>query len=678
MGTMKPLPDTTAHLIPPQWPTYVQVTLPVLIVVLVALIPRTVSLNDFFTFDEAYHWIGRTERFFFALIEQSWAETRQTGHPGVTLMWLGSLGLALEHATEARGWYAGATQLDHLTWMRLPSALLHSLLVATSFVLLRRLVQPTTALIAVLLWATCPFLIAHARLLHLDALLTDFVSFSLLCLLIACRTPQRLRWLAISGGFAGLALLTKGPALIELPAAGLLLLWHIPVAGTGQRLRSAVSGYMVWLAAALLVVVLCWPALWITPGLALERYIEKIIFEGGNPFVKAQFFFGRTVTDPGPLFYPVASLFRMTPVTTLGLLMLPLALRRAVADRSCLLALAAFVLFWALIMTSGPKKFDRYLLPVWPSLLVLAAAGWAALFSWLRQIVARRYPAHIAQASTVIGMLLLVAATIQPLIIYHPYYLGYYNPLSGGGAAAQHILLIGWGEGNDQIGAYLRSRTDIEQGHILTTDTRLLRPFVPVPVTHITQLGEVPANYVVFDRASIQRNTYPALYEQVQQTEPLHNFTLHGIDYAEIYQVPRPFDKPVVAQFGDALRLHGITVTRQPEAITVTPSWDVRHSPAADYWVFLHLVDAQGQVVAQTDTPPGGADTPPTSGWERGQQIAVPLPLVLPDLPPGEYRLLMGLYDVASGERVPLTEGQTADPTLAGEHALLLEQLWVP
>jgi hypothetical protein len=157
---------------------------------------------------------------------------------------------------------------------------------------------------------------------------------------------------------------------------------------------------------------------------------------------------------------------------------------------------------------------------------------------------------------------------------------------------------------------------------------------------------------------------------------------MYGIDYAEIYQMPRPFETPVAAQFGDTLQLHGITLKQQPGLLTVTPAWGVRGAPATDYWVFLHLVDEQGRVVAQTDVPPGGADAPPTSAWERGQQIAVPLPLPLPgdldDLPPGEYRLIMGLYDVVSGERVPLTEGQPADSATAGAHALLLDRVRVP
>jgi hypothetical protein len=46
----------------------------------------------------------------------------------------------------------------------------------------------------------------------------------------------------------------------------------------------------------------------------------------------------------------------------------------------------------------------------------------------------------------------------------------------------------------------------------------------------------------------------------------------------------------------------------------------------------------------------------PTSAWLPGQQAAVPLPLSLPpDLPAGEYEVILGLYDADSGERLPVS-----------------------
>jgi uncharacterized membrane protein YhaH (DUF805 family) len=691
----------------------------------IALLPRTLGLADFFTTDEAYHWIVRTERFSAAVAEHRWEATIQTGHPGVTLMWLGSLGLALERAAVAAGWASVTSPLEHLAWLRLPAAVLQALLVPAAYVLLRRLLAPSTAAIAALLWATSPYLIAHARLLHLDALLTAFVTFSLLLLLVATRSQTagreaeathtsrgRRLWLPIlaSGVCAGLALLTKGPALILLPYAGLVMCWLIPADRLGERVRRALLGYGLWLGAAMLVVVLLWPALWVNPERALGEYISEIVSNGGRPNGDGQFFLGRAVADPGPLFYLVADLFRMTPVTTIGLLALPFVRRRppCVAERRVLLALGAFALFWTLVMTLGPKKFDRYVLPTWPALLVLAAAGLTRLFDALREWRTknkeqrtenreqrtkdkeqrtkdkeqrtkdkeeRRGPSAI---SFVLGCLCSVLL-LANLAWYHPYYLSYYNPLLGGGAIAQRALLIGWGEGMDQVGAYLSAQPDIGYGPVLSALGPTLQPFVPVPVKDVTTLDAAPANYAVVYLESIQRGANPAIYARIQQTVPLHRIAIHGIEYATIYQLPKPFERAVAARFGEALHLRGISMARAPGHLIVTPSWDVRARPPGDYLVFLHLLDSAGRRVAQIDVAPGGGDAPPTSAWEPGRQIAVPLPLPLPaDLPAGEYQLVMGLYDVTTGQRLALLEGPPADRARAGPEALLLTTITLP
>ncbi len=743
--------------------------LPFVLVVLLALLPRVTGLDDFLTFDEAYHWIGRTERFAAGVAAGDWAATYQTGHPGVSLMWLGSIGILLERVLQTQDWLAPAspTLLEHLALMRLPVALAHTAAVGAGLLLLRRLVPARVAFFAAVLWACSPFLIAHARLLHMDGLLTDFVMLCLLSILIACGyarctfgqdildrnaavsernaypdsvSPclhgEKLRgvlWLLVAALFAGLALLTKGPALILLPSVGLLLFWLLPASSLWQRLYRSLVSYALWLGGALLVVVALWFALWVEPQQTITRYLAKIYGEGMYPYVKAQFFFGQTVSDPGVFFYPVVLVFRLSPIVLGGLALAPLALRLRCRDVACnsmnrdtsppsppapspikgegepfipllpavgegagdggcpkgqgmgqeqrdvrkgaytvstqwvLPALAAFVLFWLLVMTLGAKKFDRYILPALPPMLVLAAAGWDALLLRVRE--------RVVSIALITGVSIMVLA---PVVRYFPHYLSYYNPAAGGGESAHRVLLTGWGEGYDRVGAYLRSRPDATYAPVLATDTRLLEPFVDVPVLPIDEVGEHIANYAVIDLPSYQRNLYPAPFATIQQQPALHHVMLHGIPYAAIYQLPRPYEQPVGAQFGDWLRLHGVTVMQQPGVVTVTPSWGVVAAPSTiPYRVFVHMVDATGQKVAQADVAPGGTDLPPTSAWQVGQQVSVPLPLPLPaDIAEGEYTLLMGLY-AEDGTRLGLRRGNLAPVSLAGPDALLLGTVMV-
>src|SRR5512144_2515610 len=82
------------------WPTAAIV----LLLGVVALLPRVLGLVDFLTTDEVYNWISRVERFSGAIAGRQWSATLLVGHPGVTLCWLASLGLAAEHYAVEHGW----------------------------------------------------------------------------------------------------------------------------------------------------------------------------------------------------------------------------------------------------------------------------------------------------------------------------------------------------------------------------------------------------------------------------------------------------------------------------------------------------------------------------------------------------------------------------------------------
>ncbi|NNJ10263.1 phospholipid carrier-dependent glycosyltransferase [Chloroflexales bacterium ZM16-3] len=652
----------------------------VALVFLSAMLPRVIGLRDFLTTDEAYHWIVRTERFAAAISEGRWADTILTGHPGVTLMWLGGLGLQLERAALGTGLIGPQDQLGHLAWLRLGPVFAHALLISFGYLLLRRLLPPY-ALIAALLWATSPFLVAHGRLLHLDALLADLCTLTVLSALIACRAARPLPWIVLSGLLCGMALLTKGPALIVLPFVGLTFFVETPRRGVSQRGVSrrfawAVPRYLLWLGVAGLVAMALWPALWAAPGQALGSYLDEIVGNGGRANGDGQFFLGSSNADPGPLFYPLAGIYRLTPLESLGLLLLPLALWRQPDSelRTNALALAAFALFWALVMTTGPKKFDRYILPAWPAIMALSAIGLGALFEAIRQKAK-------GKRQNQRGFYLLPFAfclCFQGLTLawYHPYELSYYNPLLGGGRVAQNLFLIGWGEGMDQVGAWLSARPDIGDGQVLSALPPTLQPFVPVPVQPVSALDSTPANYAVAYRESIQREADPARYGRIQTTAPLGTVTIHGIDYAWIYQLPKPFATPLPARFGEGLRLRGYTLAQEPSRLIITPSWDVAGPVGGDKMLFLHIYNLGGERVAGIDVSPGGGSYPPTSQWQPGQQIAVPLPIGLPaGLPLGTYRITLGIYDPVGGARLPLAEGPPASPAMAGGDALLLGEV---
>jgi hypothetical protein len=99
-------------------------------------------------------------------------------------------------------------------------------------------------------------------------------------------------------------------------------------------------------------------------------------------------------------------------------------------------------------------------------------------------------------------------------------------------------------------------------------------------------------------------------------------------------------------------------------------------APATDYTVFIHVLDAQDQIIAQLDRPPGGG-TSPTSGWQPGQILydtyPVPLPATLTDSQiEGPYRVRMGLYTWPDLIRQPVERDGAAlgDSLIIGEFTI--------
>ncbi|MEI2688783.1 MAG: hypothetical protein V9H69_03355 [Anaerolineae bacterium] len=68
--------------------------------------------------------------------------------------------------------------------------------------------------------------------------------------------------------------------------------------------------------------------------------------------------------------------------------------------------------------------------------------------------------------------------------------------------------------------------------------------------------------------------------------------------------------------------------------------------------VFVHLLDEQGVIVGQSDQEPA-AGSHPTSSWRPGEFIADQHSVrVQEDALLGNARLIVGLYDPATGQRV--------------------------
>lgn len=94
------------------------------------------------------------------------------------------------------------------------------------------------------------------------------------------------------------------------------------------------------------------------------------------------------------------------------------------------------------------------------------------------------------------------------------------------------------------------------------------------------------------------------------------------------------------------------TTAQAGQPLPLTLYWRAVGPTRADLTVFVHLVDAEGQTVAQADGPPAGG-AQPSSGWVPGEIVIDARMIDLPaDLAPGAYRLHVGFYDPATLQRL--------------------------
>ena len=125
---------------------------------------------------------------------------------------------------------------------------------------------------------------------------------------------------------------------------------------------------------------------------------------------------------------------------------------------------------------------------------------------------------------------------------------------------------------------------------------------------------------------------------------------------------PDESDQASVARFGTQgqVRLLAAEIAQQPTEVEVRLTWLGPAPDAGDAVLFVHLYNqSDAPPVAQAaDARPGGGALPP-GNWLPGVRTDT-ITLALPDLPPGEYPLAIGLYDAGSGARLPV-EGDGAD-----------------
>jgi hypothetical protein len=116
-----------------------------------------------------------------------------------------------------------------------------------------------------------------------------------------------------------------------------------------------------------------------------------------------------------------------------------------------------------------------------------------------------------------------------------------------------------------------------------------------------------------------------------------------------------------LASFGGALALMDARLQEDGETLIARLDWRVVTAPEAPLAAFIHVYDAAGALVAQSDGPPGQGLVPQALWWP-GDGLGDERRIDLSSLPPGAYTVVVGVYNMIDSARLAVESGGESLP----------------
>ncbi len=352
-----------------------------------------------------------------------------------------------------------------------------------------------------------------------------------------------------------------------------------------------------------------------------------------------------------------------------------------------LLTVTVFAVLYGALMDAGAKKFDRYVLPVFPIADLLAAVGWVGLarILWSHRLGMRPHMRQLRFVDVSVGrslavLLVLVVGVGQIGAAWsdRPYGFDYYNPLMGGSTAAQQTMMLGWGEGLDQAGDVILDQPGGATSTVRTSANQVTLLYYLPPSVSLGGDGGFPqgvrglvawgtTDYYVSYTLQWQRDFDPIVLHQVAPYPALDTIFIHGVPYARVYAlaaIPPPPDMvatlPCTWQFGDQFTL----LTYNDQSTKLNPDDPNRR----DLDLFFqagatsdHPLDVQVELVprfAGLETINTTTTLEPAAG--TGLLSVASLDLTLPRGTTTDfYSMMVSLRDPDTGRTFPARSGES-------------------
>lgn len=450
---------------------------------LVYLIPRVIGLGfDVINIDYPL-WDNRASNFYIYLKTFNFVETYRTNHPGVTLMWLAGGAMEIfsrlyEHS------FGIAPVINEFSIFPWRSLFIKLILVFSIFILyllavflIDKLFNKKIALLFFLLISLEPFVIAHDRIFHLEGLLTALIFVSILLSMYFWKT-KKLRFLICSAFFASFAFLTKITGIFSFIFFFLTTLVMAKMFSSKKSFKKVILSLLLFTVFFVMFVVIFFPAMWIQPLYTLQRMILGIFSfsETGH----SQYFLGNWTDNPGILFYPIVFLFKSSPFLILWLFILLCfslwhkgILKRtdkiSTSNLKEIILLILFIVFYLIEISLFSKKVPRYILPIYPPLILLVSISIIWAYKKSKAIV-KKY--------IMLFFSLAIFSSIVIICNTYPNFLAYTNPLVGGMKTADYY--IGnkhFGFGLKEIAEYMNEKPYVEEIKLIFDGDGTIGPF---------------------------------------------------------------------------------------------------------------------------------------------------------------------------------------------------------
>ena len=394
-----------------------------------------------------------------------------------------------EHPTVTMLFYGvGAVFEDGYTIERALAVMAGVGTVALVMLIARRLFDNTTAVIAGLLYAVIPPVIAlHKNVSH-EAVVGFTFTAALYAYLCALDRPTTRGWIS-AGVLCGLAVASRVTSGLLVPLTAILFGLHYARTPRPERPRPWKPLALVW-AVAFATFVLVWPYMW-------TGMFTKIghMFSFHGAVGTDEYYFGHFIKQP-PWHYLFVYFAITIPVGLLAAVAIGLGRSGLEVYRTRISARDIDVAVWFLIafaVALGPaiKDGPRYMFPGFGAAAILAARACT--------LVPRR-------ARIPLGALLAVYVSLSALRV-HPYYLDYYSELVGGAGEVQRkrsFETAWWGEGlqaaTDYVDRVAPAGATIwlhaEPKHVMSWRDDLVRADRP-GADYVIQNDRVPARPVL-------------------------------------------------------------------------------------------------------------------------------------------------------------------------------------